>query len=129
MPAIAAFGRVPCCAEQATLASLRIPASKVVSARALGMGEGAGEGEGEGSTLGDAVNATEGTGLAIDGSGGIEATKGELIAGDEAGGVPAEAHPAKTTPNAIAQTNNPRISRPFPLSGCVVITTTCDQEL
>lgn len=116
MPAIAAFGSVPCCAEQATLASLRIPASKVDSARALGIGEGAGEGEGEreGSTLGDAVTATEGTGLAIDGSGGIEAINGELITGDAADGVPAEAHPANRTPNAIVQTNNPRISRPFP---------------
>jgi hypothetical protein len=118
MPAIAACGSVPCCDEQATLASLRIPASKVDSARALGMGEGTGEGEGEGegegSTLGDAVTASDGTGLAIDGSGGIEATKGELIAGDEAGSVPAEAHPANRTPNAIVQTNNPRISRHFP---------------
>lgn len=114
MPAIAAFGSVPCCAEQATLASFRIPASKMDSARALGTGEGTGEDEGEGSTLGDAVSASDGTGLAIDGSGGIEAAKGELIAGDEAGSVPAEAHPANRTPNAIVQTNNPRISRPFP---------------
>jgi len=68
----------------------------------------------EGSTLGDAVGATVGTELAIEGSAGIEAINGELITGDAAGGVPAEAHPAKTTPNAIAQTNNPRISRPFP---------------
>jgi hypothetical protein len=110
MPAIAACGSVPCCDEQATLASLRIPASKVDSARALGMGEG----EGEGSTLGDAVTATVGMGLAIDGTGGIEATNGELIVGNEAGGVPAEAHPATRTPNAIVQTTNPRISRPFP---------------
>jgi hypothetical protein len=78
------------------------------------MGEGTGEGEGEGSTLGDAVSTTSGVGLAIEGTGGIEATSGELTAAEEAGGVGDEAHPAKTTPNAIAQTNNPRISRPFP---------------
>jgi hypothetical protein len=78
------------------------------------MGEGEGDGEGEGSTLGGAVSATVGTELAIDGSGGTEATDRRLIVADEADGVPTEEHPANRTPNAIAQTPNPRI--PLPLS-------------